>query len=294
MLLKRVALSVVFLSVAQFATAQSQPPNVYNVLPYSAIRQGAIASITSYHGSPCSLTPSALPACGPAQLNDASNFQALNSIVNLSSALNASIATALAVIPLASPASGVITKTDLSTGAELPVSSTLGPIFTERAETIGKNRFYIGLSNQDFHFTSLNGQCIKTLRVLDPGGVPSTIQLNGQFVPTFPATVDVAMDVRLSQDVAFLTYGVTNRFDISVGLPMVHAGVSSRTSNNTGVFQRGRCPCLALKPGRRAVARKNLAGNRFQRDRPLRGRVKTFVDSPGGSDGNGSGYFVFS
>ena len=228
-MLKRVSFLVLFVSIGLLATAQNAP-NVYNVVPYSSLHQGAVASVTSYHGSPCSLTPSSLPACG-AQLGDATNFQSLGSVLNLSSSLNASIATALAVIPLASPASGVITKTDLTTGVDLPVNSTLGPIFTERAETIGKNKFYIGFSNQNYHFTSLNGESIKGLRVLDPGGVPSTISFNGNFVPTFPTTVDVAMDVRLSQNIAFLTYGVSNRFDVSVGLPVIHSEVSSRTTN---------------------------------------------------------------
>ena len=230
MLLKRVAVLVLFISIGLFATAQTQAPNLFNVVPYSSLHQGAVASVTSYKGSPCSLTPSTLTPCG-AQLSDPNNFQALGGVLNLSNSLNASIATALAVIPLASPASGVIIKMDPTTGAELPVSSTLGPIFTERAETIGKNKFYIGLSNQNYHFTSLNGESIKGLRVLDPGGVPSNISFNGNFVSTFPTTVDVAMDVRLSQNIAFLTYGVTNRFDISVGLPVIHSEVSSRTTN---------------------------------------------------------------
>jgi hypothetical protein len=39
------------------------------------------------------------------------------------------------------------------------------------------------------------------------------------------------MDVRLSQDIAFLTYGVTNRFDLSLGLPLVHAAVAASTYN---------------------------------------------------------------
>ncbi len=230
MLLKRVAILVLFISIGLFAAAQTQAPNLFNVVPYSSLHQGAVASVTSYHGSPCSLTPSSLPACG-AQLSDPNNFQALGGVLNLSNSLNASIATALAVIPLASPASGVIIKMDPTTGAELPVSSTLGPIFTERAETIGKNKLYIGFSNQNYHFTSLNGESIKGLRVLDPGGVSSNISFNGSFLPTFPTTVDVAMDVRLSQNIAFVTYGVTNRFDVSVGLPVIHSEVSSRTTN---------------------------------------------------------------
>jgi hypothetical protein len=45
------------------------------------------------------------------------------------------------------------------------------------------------------------------------------------------------MDVRLSQNIAFLTYGVTDRFDVSVGLPVVHAAVQARTYS--GVIYAG-------------------------------------------------------
>ena len=233
--LRRIAFFVVWLSLAQVGMGQSKAPDVYDVVPYSAVQQGAVASVTSYHGTPCSLDGNGPAVCDfsstSSPLFAGSNFQSLPSIVGLSGALNASIATALAVIPVASPASSVITKTDPATGAQLPSSSTLGPILTERAETIGKHKFYIGLSNQDFHFSSLNGHSIKNLRLLDAGGFPSNIYFGGQPVSTFPATVDVHMDVRLSQNIAFLTYGLTNRFDISVGLPIVHAAVSSRTFN---------------------------------------------------------------
>ncbi len=124
------------------------------------------------------------------------------SILAVGSALNASIATALSVIPLASPASGVIFKTDAITGAELPVNSTLGPVFTERAETIGKNRFYVGITRQDFHFSSLNGQSLNSLQVLSPGGDASNIvsPTTGQPFTTVPATFNIGMDVRLSQN----------------------------------------------------------------------------------------------
>src|SRR5581483_5776373 len=103
--------------------------------PFSATFPGG--STTSYNGSPCdpSGTSASVPACGT-RLGAVSNFTASPSIFQLSSTLNASIATALSVIPVASPASGVITKLDPTTGAELPASSTLGPIFTERGETI--------------------------------------------------------------------------------------------------------------------------------------------------------------
>ncbi|MGH9543629.1 MAG: hypothetical protein ACRD23_00270 [Terriglobales bacterium] len=143
------------------------------------------------------------------------------------------------------------------TGAELPSSSTLGPIFTERAETIGRHRFYVGVSNQDFHFTSFNGRSLRQLRLLDPGGTASQIQVGGNFLSSFPSTYDVGMDVRLDQNVAFLTYGVTGRFDVSVALPVVHAAVSAGVPgagifvgdgfNNNG---NGNCWCVdTFTPG---------------------------------------------
>jgi hypothetical protein len=128
----------------------------------------------------------------------------------------------------------VILKTDYETHAKLPVSNTLGPIFTERAETTGKNSLFIGISTQEYHFTRLNGQSLNGLTILYPGGDASNILTsNNQQIKTFPATFNVGMDVRLSQNVAFITYGVTNRIDVSVGLPVVHTAIAARTYNGT-------------------------------------------------------------
>jgi hypothetical protein len=224
--------------LARVAAAQSTSPYVYQVLPYATVQQsgalaGTVPSVYSYGAQACSLDSNGTPCTGT-QLGNASNFNGTHALFGLSSALNSSVATALSVIPLASPASGVVTTIDPVTGAEIP-SSTLGPIFTERAETIGKHRFFIGVSNQDFHFTSLNGQPLRQLRMLDPGGVATQIQFGGKVVSTAPSTYDVGMDVRLSQNVAFLTYGVTSRFDVSVGLPVVHAAVSAAIPG-AGIF----------------------------------------------------------
>jgi hypothetical protein len=228
---KRLALLIVLFSLVRFAEAQSQAPYVFQVLPYATVQQsgpyaGTVASKTNYSGTPCTV-----PTCNFA----ASNFSGqmgFNSTLGLANSLDAGIATALSVIPLSSPASGVITKIDPATGAELPSSSSLGPIFTERAETIGKHKFYIGLSNQTFHFTSFNGQSLKPIQMLDPGGEPtSVLSAGGTPLPSPPLTYDIGMDVRLSQNVAFLTYGVTGRFDVSVGLPVVHAAVSASGYN---------------------------------------------------------------
>src|SRR5579863_8266670 len=70
-------------------------------------------------------------------INTVTNYKVATASA-LVSALSTNIAVALSVIPLESPTSGSIDRKDPVTGATLPVSATLGPIFTQRAETIGK------------------------------------------------------------------------------------------------------------------------------------------------------------
>jgi len=226
------------------ARAQSAP-NVSQVLMYSAtipnltvptltgspsltLRQ-AVPGIFTETATPSSLTD---PNLGNIVSNGA-NFSVNRSFVQVAGALNASIATSLSIIPLSSPASGVIERKDPATGAMLAESSTLGPIFTERAETIGKGRFYIGFSNQDFHFTQFNGSSLNAQSVLYTGGQSSAILPGAGANPiqTVPASFGLGLDVKLSQNITFLTYGVTDSFDVSVGLPIIHSAVAARTYN---------------------------------------------------------------
>ncbi len=225
------------------AIAYGQSPSVSQVLMYSATNPSitvptltGASSFTLSRSVPSIFTETAAAAnladATAANVLNGANYSVSQNIVQLNNALNASIATALSIIPLSSPASGVIVRKDPATGAELPVSSTLGPIFTERAETIGKGKFYIGFSNQTFHFTKYNGTSLNALSILYQGGDPSKVTLGSQ-LSTVPATFAIGMDVRLSQDIAFLTYGVTDRFDVSVGLPTIHSSVGARTYNGT-------------------------------------------------------------
>jgi hypothetical protein len=68
---------------------------------------------------------------------------------------------------------------------------------------------------------------------LDPGGVASSISVapTSPVLRSKPATYNLGADVRLAEDIAFFTYGVTNRLDASVGLPMVHASMAASMYN---------------------------------------------------------------
>jgi hypothetical protein len=230
---KTKALAISLLVLIPGCVSAQTAPSVYQVLMYAATSSTPQAPFGAQVFSIRTPTPLASSNLGNV-VSVASNFGVAQSMVQLNNALNSSIATALSVIPIASPASGVILKTDPTTGAQLDVSSTLGGIYTERAETIGKGKFYVGFTHQNFHFTSLNGESLNGIRVLYPGGdVSGILDSNNQPIKTLPATFNLGLDVRLAQDVTFLTYGVTNRFDVSLGLPVVHSAVAATTYNGT-------------------------------------------------------------
>jgi hypothetical protein len=236
--------SALVLCLSFTAHAQSQaPPNLFNALSWSSVfnqtvynssgksigvLNQAVPNVYAFGANGSTISLGSVGATLPVP-----SFQVDTSIVKVNNAVNSSIATALSLIPLASPASGVIYQTDPATGVQLPAASTLGTVFTERAETIGKRRWYFGVTHQDFHFTKLNGQSLNGLQVVYPGGTPSGIKnLAGTGnLSSFPATFDVGMDVRLSQNLLVATYGITDRLDVSVGIPMVHAAVAARTYN---------------------------------------------------------------
>lgn len=226
------------------ASAQNQSaPNVSQVLMYSTV---TTTNVGSQFSQSSLFTPDASGSI-PHALFGIYTERAASGAINtpgtyqpasptaLNSAVSSAIGVALSLIPVASPASAVIRKTDPATGLGVGADSTLGPILTERAETIGKRRWFLGISHQDFHFTSINGQSLNGLSILYQGGDSSTITPANGKNTTQPATFNLGLDVRLSQDLAFVTYGATDRVDVSVGIPMVHSAVAA-TAYNALVF----------------------------------------------------------
>jgi hypothetical protein len=181
-----------------------------------------------------------------APLADNNNFGPISS--GLLRPLNTAIATQLATLPIASPASGVIFQEDPATGAMLPSSDSLGPILTERAETLGKGRFFFGFTRQQFRFNKLEGEELGNFTAVDPGGVETKILQGGARQSTSPTTVGTQLDLRIDQNIAFFTVGVTDRLDVSAALTWVNArvgavGFNAQIHNTGNPFAGGTCWC---------------------------------------------------
>jgi len=122
----------------------------------------------------------------------------------------------LVSVPLPSPASGFTYRLDPSLGVFQRTTQSFGPILAERADTIGSGRVSVGAAFQRFTFDTVEGVDLRKVpavfthdnAVLRGGREDVVTTLN-----SIEATVD--------QFTTFLTVGLTDRFDVSVALPIV-------------------------------------------------------------------------
>lgn len=83
--------------------------------------------------------------------------------------ISTAVGTQLSSLPLASPSSGITFVYDPALKTFSPATEqTLGPILGERADTIGRNRVYVGFSYQYFNFDTIDGT--------DLGNIPAVFQ----------------------------------------------------------------------------------------------------------------------
>jgi hypothetical protein len=150
----------------------------------------------------------------------------------LNTTLSTAIATQLAILPLISPASGFTYRYDRATGAFVRTSSSFGPVYSERAETIGRGRFTLGAAYQRFRFSALDGIDLDKVPAVFshlPGTGP------GGSEPTYEADViSTTNDINLhiDQTILYGTVGLTDRLDVSVAVPISSVRLNATSNAN--------------------------------------------------------------
>jgi len=184
--------------------------------------------------------------------NNQSQFS-LDTLNRSLSSLNSSTARSSALLPLASPSSGITFLWDPAAKIFAPSTDSLGPILGERADTIGRYRVSLGVSYQLFQFDSLDGISLKHLPVVitqppDSSSVGGrTCAINGDNTTQCAyirdvITTNTRVDLRVHQVTTFITFGLTNRLDVSVAIPIenVRMGASSTATivdnAHSGIF----------------------------------------------------------
>ena len=154
--------------------------------------------------------------------------------------LNKAIALQLTTFPLPSSSGGFAYTTDPATGEIRLATTTFGPVYAERALTIGKGRFDFGLSFQPTSFDSFetaeltdgsikfvlehNNCCPRgDAGVANEPTVPTGEGPN-PFTPDFERDLlqsQISFDIETNTAVFFANYGISDRFDVGAAIPIV-------------------------------------------------------------------------
>jgi len=145
--------------------------------------------------------------------------------------LTDAIAASAANLPLSATTSGVTFR--FVGGLPVRTSTSLGPIFGERAQTLGKGRFVVGANMSGLNFSSLRGVPLNQIVLnfshddVPPAGLGQPIRENDIL------QVRLDLSVNLLVTTLFTTWGLTDDIDVGLAVPIVHTGLTGRS---TGQF----------------------------------------------------------
>jgi hypothetical protein len=212
------------------ATAQSLP--LAQVLPDLILREIVLESSTVSTGFPHT-----------AHFQPGVN-EPNNPVVAIVEGFNSQVATQFATFPLGSSSGGITYVFDESVGTFTRSSRSFGPLFAERALTIGRGKFNAGFNYQHTTYDRFEG------RNLDDGSIkfylrhndccgfidPSTLtgfRLVGdgsRLNPPFEGDlIEAALSLKATTHTTalFANYGVTSRWDVGVAVPIVRVNLDA-------------------------------------------------------------------
>lgn len=125
-------------------------------------------------------------------------------------------------------------------GVPLRTSQSAGPIFAERAQTLGRGRMLAGLTRSTFSFSTLRGVDLRDIQLTfthQNVDFPNCDSLFGgdcarMGVPAFENDVmefNLSLDIDVAVHAFYLTYGLTDNLDIGAVVPIVTASMQGQS-----------------------------------------------------------------
>lgn len=143
--------------------------------------------------------------------------------------LTSAISLSVSNTPVSSSSGGTTFR--FEGGVPVKTSTSAGPIFGERAQTVGRGRWFVGLGFTQVHYQRLRGVSLDDIVFnfahenrppLDTVGVPA---LERDFIQ-----MNLAMRVNLMVAAFSATYGIMDGVDLGVTVPFVRTSVSGHSS----------------------------------------------------------------
>jgi hypothetical protein len=168
-----------------------------------------------------------------------------NSAITLATGINIGIATQVSQLPIASASAGTVVV--YKAGVQQTLDN-LGPILTDRAQTIGKGHFFIGFTGSQFVFTDIDGISLHNLQFgyVQTAFVPGT---NNQVVLSNTYTSEVTdLSFKISQFTAVGTFGLTDKLDFTVIVPFERLSLGTKTLNPQSYIVNANSSALLFGP----------------------------------------------
>ncbi len=147
----------------------------------------------------------------------------LATTINIVNQVSQQIGSQLSLVPLGSSSGGFTYAYDATLGAFQRSTQTFGPAFAERATTIGRAKFSFGVNSSFSKYNTLDG------KDLQAGDIKFDLYHQRLDPPSFVEgdVVQAALVMNLtSSTTAFLfNYGVSDRIDVGLAVPIVHVSM---------------------------------------------------------------------
>jgi len=160
--------------------------------------------------------------------NSGVNPGAYAAATNIAFPINEAFAAQLTQLPVPSASVGVVSLRQPGSEVGVPFDN-LGPILTDRPDTVGKGHFFLGGSYQHFRFNAISGTSLGALPVAFSYAQPSPFNSSDQ--QTVYGGLSNNASFSLDQYVGLLTFGVSKLTDISIIVPINSVSVSVASSN---------------------------------------------------------------
>jgi hypothetical protein len=149
---------------------------------------------------------------------------------NLLGFLGGAIAASVGAIPISATSGGATFS--LRNGVPVRTSLSAGPIFAERAQTLGRGRLLVGGNTSGIDLSSVRGVSMDRLNLnFTHSDIPT--QNRGRAGLGDPAFEDdvinaqPSIDLRLQVTSLFVTYGLLDNLDVGVAIPFVYSALDA-------------------------------------------------------------------
>lgn len=148
--------------------------------------------------------------------------------------LELSIGRSTANLPISATSSGSTFR--IVDGLPVRTSTSAGPIFAERPQTLGRGRFFFGANVSGISFQSLNGSPISDLRFNFGHQDVGAEGLGDPILENDIVSTQISLEVSQQIAAVFATWGVLDFVDIGVAVPFVRTSIRGTSTGQITPF----------------------------------------------------------